>query len=212
MPEQIILTPYAGSSSLKFALFTVSSQSKRLWSGAIDRIGLPGANFQLSDVRRTFMLEEPGHIDSHDKALTRLRKAIASLPGSMVLVAVGHRIGLGAPERDRLKDVTPALSARLRRLTYLAPLHMPPNLAGVDVLQASRPDLPQVPCCDTSFHHDLPRLARMALLAMPALMRDRSRARERLPLLDEASLAASPQPEHACCASRSTAAFVEASK
>jgi acetate kinase len=164
MPERVILTLNSGSSSLKFALFTASLQPKRLWSGEIDRIGLTGGHFQLSDARSTVVVDESGRLDSHEAALTRLLMAIASLPGSLDLVAVGHRVVHGGPECDCPKDVTPALLARLRRLAHLAPLHMPPNLAGIDAVLATRPEVPQVACFDTSFHHDLPSLARMTAL------------------------------------------------
>lgn len=164
MAEQGILTLNAGSSSLKFALFTASGHPKRLWSGSIDRIGLPSAHFQLSDARNTIVVDEPGSLDTHRAALTRLLQAISNLPGSLDLVAVGHRFVHGGPDCDCPKRVTPALIARLRRLTALAPLHMPANLAGVEAVHEARPDLPQVACFDTSFHHDLPRLARMTAL------------------------------------------------
>ena len=164
MPEPVLLTLNAGSSSLKFALFTASGHPRRLWSGAIDRIGLPGAHFQLSDARRTVVLDEPGRLDSHEAALTRLLNAIASLPGALDLVAVGHRIVHGGPDCDCPKRITPALLARLHRLTSMAPLHMPPNLAGVQAVQAVRPDVFQLACFDTAFHHDLPRMARMTAL------------------------------------------------
>ncbi len=164
MTEQVILTLNAGSSSLKFALFTASSHPKRLWSGAIDRIGLPGAHFQLSDARKAILIDEPGVLDSHKTALTRLLQAIANLPGSLDLVAVGHRFVHGGPDCDCPKRVTPALVARLRRLSALAPLHMPANLAGIDAVHEARPELLQVTCFDTSFHHDLPRMAKMTSL------------------------------------------------
>lgn len=157
MPEQVILTLNAGSSSLKFALFTASVHPRRLWSGAIDRIGLPGARFQLSDARRTEVLDEPGRLDSHEAALTRV-------PNALDLVAVGHRIVHGGPDCDCPKRITPALLARLHRLTSMAPLHMPPNLAGVQAVQAARPDVLQLACFDTAFHHDLPRMARLTAL------------------------------------------------
>jgi len=164
MTEKVILTLNAGSSSLKFALFTASGHPKRLWSGSIDRIGLQGAHFQLSDASKTILMDEPGAIDNHEAALTRLLQAIAHLPGSLDLVAVGHRFVHGGPECDCPKHVTPALIARLHRLTGLAPLHMPANLAGIEAVQEARPDLPQVACFDTSFHHDLPRMAKMTAL------------------------------------------------
>ncbi len=164
MAEQVILTLNAGSSSLKFALFTASGHPKRLWSGSIDRIGLSSAHFQLSDARKTIVVDEPGSLDTHRAALTRLLKAIANLPGSLDLVAVGHRFVHGGPDCDCPKRVTPALIARLRRLSALAPLHMPANLASIDAVRDTRPELLQVACFDTSFHHDLPRLARMTAL------------------------------------------------
>lgn len=164
MAERIILTLNAGSSSLKFALFSAVRNPRRLWSGAIDRIGLPGARFQLSDARKTVVLDESGTISNHEAALTRLLRAVAALPGTLDLVAVGHRVVHGGPECDCPKRVTPALTARLRRLASLAPLHIPPNLAGIDAVLATRPDLLQVACFDTSFHHDIPRMARMTAL------------------------------------------------
>lgn len=164
MAEQVILTLNAGSSSLKFALFTASGHPKRLWSGSIDRIGLPSSHFQLSDARNTIVVDEPGALDTHRAALTRLLHAITNLPASLDLVAVGHRFVHGGPDCDCPKRVTPALIARLRRLTALAPLHVPANLAGIEAVGEARPDLPQVACFDTSFHHDLPRLARMTAL------------------------------------------------
>ena len=40
-----ILTINGGSSSIKFALFEAGSPLRRILEGAIDRIGLPAANF-----------------------------------------------------------------------------------------------------------------------------------------------------------------------
>jgi acetate kinase len=164
MAEQVILTLNAGSSSLKFALFTATGHPKRLWSGSIDRIGLPSTHFQLSDARNTIVVDEAGSLDTHRAALTRLLQAITNLPRSLDLVAVGHRFVHSGPDCDCPKRVTPALIARLRRLTALAPLHMPANLAGIEAVHEARPELLQVACFDTSFHHDLPPLARMTAL------------------------------------------------
>ena len=86
MPEQVILTLNAGLSSLKFALFTAFSHPRRLWSGTIDRIGLPNAHFQTRNARKTGVLD---------------------------LVTVGHRFVHGGPECVCPKRVTPALLERL---------------------------------------------------------------------------------------------------
>lgn len=51
--------------------------------------------------------------------------------------------------------MTPELLDALDRLTPLAPLHQPQNLAPVRAIAAARPNLPQVVCFDTAFHHTM---------------------------------------------------------
>jgi acetate kinase len=41
----------------------------------------------------------------------------------------------------------------------LAPLHQPHNLAPIEAIAASQPDLPQVACFDTAFHRSQPAVA-----------------------------------------------------
>jgi acetate kinase len=55
--------------------------------------------------------------------------------------------------------VTPALLDALDRLTPLAPLHQPHNIAPIRAIAAARPGLPQVVCFDTAFHHTMPEVA-----------------------------------------------------
>ena len=49
----------------------------------------------------------------------------------------------------------------LRRLSPFDPEHMPEEILLIEAFQRRFPDLPQVACFDTAFHHDLPRVARM---------------------------------------------------
>jgi len=170
MSEGAILTLNAGSSSLKFAIFANGGKSRRLWSGAIEEIGLPGAHFRLSDARQTVVGDEMGRIDTHEVALDRLFAAIERQSDHLGLAAVGHRVAHGGPECDCPKPVTPALLAQLHRLVPLAPLHLPANIAGIEAVCAARPDLLQVACFDTSFHHGMPRLARLS--GLPRAMQD----------------------------------------
>lgn len=170
MPERAILTLNAGSSSLKFAIFAGSGAPRRLWSGEIERIGLPAARFRLSDARGTRVVDETGVIDTHTAALERLLTAIERDVDGPPLGGVGHRVVHGGPDCDCPKRVTPALVARLKRLTPLAPKHLPANIAGIEAVRAARPDLSQVACFDTSFHHDLPRIARLS--GLPRALQD----------------------------------------
>lgn len=162
MPERAILTLNAGSSSLKFAIFAGARAPRRLWSGTIEKIGQPGARFRLSDGRGTRVLDEAGRIGSHAEALERLMRAVERDIDGPPLGGVGHRVVHGGPDCDCPKRVTPAILERLKRLVPLAPLHLPANIAGIEAVGAIRPELFQLACFDTSFHHDLPRIARLS--------------------------------------------------
>ncbi|HEY0146862.1 MAG TPA: acetate/propionate family kinase, partial [Methylovirgula sp.] len=63
------------------------------------------------------------------------------------------------PDHDRPELVTPDLLAALDRLTPLAPLHVPHNLAPIRAIAIVRPKLAQVACFDTAFHHTMPIVA-----------------------------------------------------
>jgi acetate kinase len=49
----------------------------------------------------------------------------------------------------------------LRGLSPFDPDHLPEEILLVEALHRRFPDLPQVACFDTAFHHDLPRVARL---------------------------------------------------
>jgi acetate kinase len=64
------------------------------------------------------------------------------------LVAVGHRVVHGGPKYDRPVVIDQAVVANLEQYVSLAPLHQPNNLAPIRT-----PELLQVACFDTAFHH-----------------------------------------------------------
>lgn len=66
----------------------------------------------------------------------------------------------GGEELSDPVRVDKAVLARLDALVPLAPLHQPHNLAGIRLLGALRPGLPQVACFDTAFHRTQPPVAR----------------------------------------------------
>jgi acetate kinase len=54
--------------------------------------------------------------------------------------------------------------AALRELIPLAPLHQPHNLGPIEAILEAAPQVPQVACFDTAFHHGQPGLAQMFAL------------------------------------------------
>jgi len=55
--------------------------------------------------------------------------------------------------------LTAEIVEELEQFIPLAPLHQPHNLTPIRLLLASRPELPQVACFDTAFHHAQPAVA-----------------------------------------------------
>ena len=128
-----ILVLNAGSSTLKYALYDAAGQAMQRGK-----------------------LEHDGSVDDFCRGLAGL---LGSL-GDLRIRAIGHRVVHGGKDYGAPILLDADHIAALRRLTPLAPLHQPHNLAGIDAITRLLPDLPQVACFDTAFHHDQPPLAR----------------------------------------------------
>jgi acetate kinase len=162
--DPAILVINCGSSSVKFALFADVDSTPRLWSGAIERIGLPDGRFHATDEKGNSVIDETVAIPDHPEALRMLLEKLSQHPSGATPIAVGHRVVHGGAGCDCPVMVDVALLTRLRRLIPLAPLHLPHNLAGIAAVRGVRPDLPQIACFDTAFHQQLPRLAQLTSL------------------------------------------------
>lgn len=157
-----ILVINSGSSSVKFALFDLAAdEPRRVLKGALERVGFDAGRFVATDLRAKILIDETLAIPNHAVALDLLLGWVEGRMSQKDLIAVGHRVVHGGDECDCSHLVTPALEARLKRLTPLAPLHLPHNFAGIVAVRLRRPDLPQIASFDTAFHHGLPRVARL---------------------------------------------------
>lgn len=76
------------------------------------------------------------------------------------LVAVGHRVVHGGEKFIEPTIITDEVKREIDELAELAPLHNPPNLAGIVAAEAAFPGVPQVAVFDTAFHRTLPPVAR----------------------------------------------------
>lgn len=160
--DDAILVVNCGSSSVKFALFDLTpDEPKRVWNGALERIGFDAGRFVATDTEGKILVDDATAIPNHAVALDRLLNWIENGASRRQLVGIGHRIVHGGEDCDCALIVTPEIEARIERLIPLAPLHQPHNLAGIAAIRLRRPELPQVACFDTAFHHGLPRVARL---------------------------------------------------
>jgi acetate kinase len=157
--NQHILTINGGSSSIKFALFDSGNSPKRILAGGIDRIGLPDATWHAkgSDAADTFSRPVPA--PNHKAAVAVLMDWIEKRRDS--LAAVGHRVVHGGPKYSAPQRITPEMVADLRVLTPFDPEHLPEEILLTEAFHHRFPDLLQVACFDTAFHHNLPLVARL---------------------------------------------------
>ena len=157
-----ILTLNAGSSSLKFALFDNDVALKPRARGEIEKLE-SAPHFVARDAAGKSLADQvwpDGQSDSFATVLDSLLQFSETHLGAGGLSAVGHRIVHGGADHIAPTLITTTLLDQLQALTPLDPLHMPHNLAPIRAVAASRPNLAQIACFDTAFHHTLPPVAR----------------------------------------------------
>ncbi len=157
-----IIVLNAGSSSLKFSLFegnTRPSRQSLICNGEFDGIG-HRIHFVATDNAGTSLADEylAGGA-THDDALTALLNWVECQFQNHRLVGAGHRVVHGGSLYTAPVPIDATVIDELRRLVPLAPLHQPHNLAAIASLSKLHPNLPQIACFDTAFHHTQPAIA-----------------------------------------------------
>lgn len=95
---------------------------------------------------------------------TLVRADVGVLKSISQIGAVGHRVVHGGEEFTGSVVIDENVIASIEKFADLAPLHNPPNLAGIRAIQSRLPDIPQVACFDTAFHATIPKVAYMYAL------------------------------------------------
>jgi acetate kinase len=156
-----ILTINGGSSSIKFAVFEAGDPLRRILEGGVERIGLPEATFAVKGLNQTDNFSRLVAAPDHTVAVGILMDWIEERSRRDALTAVGHRVVHGGPKYSKPQRITAEMVDELRQLTPFDPEHMPEEILLTEAFNRRFPDLPQVACFDTAFHHDLPRVARL---------------------------------------------------
>jgi acetate kinase len=169
-----ILVLNAGSSSIKFSLFAVGADELALvMHGQIEGIYTAPSFVARNAADAQIDAREWGdgtHL-GHDGAIDYLMEFLSAHRGSHRLSAVGHRVVHGGQEFSQPTLINADVLVSLEKLIPLAPLHQPHNLAAIRMMAARTPQLPQVACFDTAFHHDQPELAQV--FALPRAITER---------------------------------------
>ena len=149
-----VLTLNAGSSSLKFAVYS-SDGDHPMVTGLVDRIGA-NATLKLKDQRGFDLPTKTDGLSTHQEALNTVLSAIEPELDGKTIDVVGHRVVHGGLWYDAPVQVTDEVIERLTTLEPFAPLHQPHNLSGIKAAKAAFPNAPQIACFDTAFHRHHP--------------------------------------------------------
>ena len=156
-----ILTINGGSSSIKFALFEAGGSFRRILEGGIERIGLPDAALRVKGLDQADNFSRLVTAPDHKVAVVALMDWIEERSRRDALTAVGHRVVHGGPKYSKPQRITAEMVEELHGLSAFDPEHLPEEILLTEAFHRRFPDLPQVACFDTAFHHDLPRVARL---------------------------------------------------
>lgn len=153
-----VLVLNAGSSSVKFGLFTDAPEPEEIAAGLVETVG-EETHLHLRDAGGAALAEDrlpPRDRGHHRAAIAAILAALEThFPGEAI-TAVGHRIVHGGLDFTAPQVLDEAALTRLEALVPFAPLHQPHNLSGVRAAQEAFPGATQVGCFDTAFHRGQP--------------------------------------------------------
>jgi acetate kinase len=156
-----VLTINSGSSSLRFALFKSDESLRQILTGKFDRIGLPDARLSFTDVTANQSDERTIAAPDHVACVPLLVELLEQKSGASAVSAIGHRVVHGGPRYRDPQRVDDAMIQELRRISSFAPNHLPSEIALMEVFTKIFPQVPQIACFDTAFHHSMPRVAKL---------------------------------------------------
>jgi acetate kinase len=159
--ELTVLALNSGSSSLKFGLYRVSAaHSEVMLAGDADSIGGKTGTFRARDSRGKESMSTTVPNPSLRGTIQRIDRLLveSKLPAPD---AIGHRLVHGGPTLRQHCVIDEAVSRELKAATPFAPLHTPSALAVIYFAHEAFPGLAQAACFDTTFHVELPAVARV---------------------------------------------------
>jgi len=157
--SRYILALNCGSSSLKFGLFNAQSLEQTL-SGKVASKGLVGWDFKINGRDGEVLVNYPIAGQDSYAAVDEVINWFQSNKQLYPLAAIGHRMVQGGPDHRKPELIGEALLKSLDQQVYLAPNHLPTEIAVVKTVIKSFPGIPQVACFDTFFHAGLPPCAK----------------------------------------------------
>jgi acetate kinase len=154
----LVLVINCGSSSIKYQLIEMDNE-ELIAKGLVERIGIEGSVISHTTIGKDKMVKEAPMKD-HAEAIKYVMEAIVDKKSGAVksldeIDAIGHRVVHGGETYKDSVIIDDEVVADLEDCISLAPLHNPPNLAGIKACRELMPDAPEVAAFDTAFHQSM---------------------------------------------------------
>ncbi len=158
--EKSLLIINGGSSSIRFAFYRAADAAfTLLLKGKLYDIG----NNITKPVLTTNTSDKPENVDvrenTYEHAAQFLVEWLEKLHEFDLVSAVGHRIVHGM-EQTEPQEITPELLRYLKEISPYDPEHLPEEIRLIEIFSKRHPALKQIACFDTSFHSDMPAVAK----------------------------------------------------
>ena len=142
---------------------TTTDSATVLASGIVEPIGAPQSELKMFVATQKPMIE-PVEATTPVQAVEQIIRRLLAYVGEntqtpMAIDAVGCRVVHGGARLVKPTRVTASVLDELRALKDLAPLHIPADIAVLEQVQQSLPQIPVIAVFDTAFHQTLPPVA-----------------------------------------------------
>ncbi len=157
-----ILAINCGSSSVKYQLFDWKNKEV-IAKGVVERV-VVGGSFIQHEVPGRQKYKKESECPNHNVAMDLIVKTLTDpehgvLTDISQIAAVGHRVVHGGEAFTKSVLIDEKVLDAVKAVQHLAPLHNPPNIAGIEAMRAELPNVPNVAIFDTAFHQTMPEYA-----------------------------------------------------
>ena len=164
-----ILALNCGSSSVKYQLYDWNAHKVKA-KGTVERIGIKDSYLLHKAGNETVRIADSSvtdHITAIELIMRTLKDPVNGVISDIAeIAAVGHRVVHGGEKFTKSVVITQQVIDTITELSGLAPLHNPPNLAGILAARKLMPDAPQIAIFDTAFHQTMPKTAYLYAVPM----------------------------------------------
>lgn len=159
-----LLAINAGSSTIKFSLFSLAAKIQKIGEGRISRIGLPGMLFEFTENRFSQTEPLPDEVTDYASAINFVVDWLGNHPLFSQFTVIAQRMVHGTPDCAPA-IVNDSLLSTLKKEAGDDPEHLPNEIKLIEAFASRYRQVNQYVCFDSYFHQDMPVVAR--LLPLP---------------------------------------------